>query len=124
MAWSDKLSLWAEGIRNTLILLLPLALIGALANAALYLPLPIYRDAMVGLFGTDWVAWAGTLVQATNGITGLTSAMVVASRIALLLDEKERRQFPSMAVTSLIAAATFVLGVAPQGELRDRKSVV
>ena len=117
MAWPDKLSLWAEGIRNALILLLPLALIGALANAALYLPLPIYRESMSGLFGPDWVASAATLVQATNGITGLTSAMVVASRISLLLDEKERRQFPSMAVTSLIAAAAFVLGVAPEGSL-------
>ena len=118
MTWPNKLSLWTEGIRNTLILLLPLALIGALANAALYLPLPIYRDTMAGLFGIDWVASAATLVQATNGITGLVSAMVVASRIFLLLDEKDRRQFSSMAVTSLVAAAAFVLGVAPQGELR------
>lgn len=117
MAWRDKLSLWAEGIRNALILLLPLALIGALANAALYLPLPIYRDAMAGLFGPDWTAAAATLVQATNGITGMTSAMVVASRISLLLDEKDRRHFPSMAVTSLIAAAAFVLGVAPGGQV-------
>lgn len=117
MAWRDKLFLWAEGIRNALILLLPLALIGALANAALYLPLAIYRDAMAALFGTDWTASAATLVQATNGITGLTSAMVVASRISLLLDEKDRRQFPSMAVTSLIAAAAFVLGVAPEGQV-------
>lgn len=117
MAWRDKLSLWAEGIRNALILLLPLALIGALSNAALYIPLPIYRETMASLFGPDWTAAAATLVQATNGITGMTSAMVVASRISLLLDEKERRHFPSMAVTSLIAAASFVLGVAPEGQV-------
>lgn len=117
MTLPDKLSLWTEGIRNTLILLLPLALIGALANAALYLPLPIYRNTLAGWFGADWGASAATLVQATNGITGLASAMVVASRIFLLLDEKDRRQFSSMAVTSLIAAAAFVLAVAPQGGL-------
>lgn len=117
MTLPDKLSLWTEGIRNTLILLLPLALIGALANAALYLPLPIYRSTMAGWFGADWGTSAATLVQATNGITGLASAMVVASRIFLLLDEKDRRQFSSMAVTSLIAAAAFVLAVAPRGGL-------
>ena len=110
-------SLWADGIRQSLILLLPLTLIGALANAALYLPIPAYRHAMSLVFGPDWTLHATTLTGATNGITGLACAMVVAARIALLRDPKERRHFPFLVSTILVAAAGFVLGVAPDGSL-------
>ena len=113
MALPRKLVLWTEGIRHTLVLLLPLILIGALANAARFLPLPLYRSTMDTLFGTGWPQAAGVLIQATNGITGLASAMVVAARVSLLLDDKERRHFPLLAAATLIAAGTFLLGVSP-----------
>lgn len=105
--------LWAYAIREGFVALLPLTLLGAMANVLAYLPIRGYNEWMIQLFGPHWTAAAALTLNATMGIMGLASAMVIAMRLSAMLAERGSRAEAPQASMAAVAAAGFMVVVLP-----------
>lgn len=110
-ALRDRPALWARVIRDGLSALLPLTLLGAMCIVVASLPAAattpgVWLDRVAQL-----QANARLIVQATLGIMGLASAMVIAMRTALALAERQRQAEPAAASIAAVAAAAFLVSV-------------
>ncbi|MBQ0936479.1 EAL domain-containing protein [Ideonella paludis] len=110
--------LWAYAIREGFVALLPLTLLGAMANVLAYLPIQGYNAWMSQSFGPQWADTAALSLNATMGIMGLASAMVIAMRLSALLAEHGSRSEAPQASVAAVAAAGFMLVVLP-GQPKD-----
>ena len=110
---TPRYRLWAHAIREGFVALLPLTLLGAMANVVAYLPISGYNEWMSQWFGPHWGAAATLTLNATMGIMGLASAMVIAMRLSAMLAEQSARAEAPQASVAAVAAAGFMLVVLP-----------
>lgn len=113
-AWRlPRYRLWAHAIREGFVALLPLTLLGAMANVLAYLPIKGYNEWMSQIFGPQWGMVPTLTLNATMGIMGLASAMVIAMRLSAMLAERTSRAEAPQASVAAVAAAGFMLVVLP-----------
>jgi lactose/cellobiose-specific phosphotransferase system IIC component len=110
---TPRYRLWIRAIREGFVALLPLTLLGAMANVVAYLPIRGYNEWMSQWFGPHWGATATLTLTATMGIMGLASAMVIAMRLSAMLVEQSARPEAPQASVATVAAAGFMLVVLP-----------
>lgn len=110
-----RLHLWATAIREGLVALLPLTLLSAAANVLTHLPLPLREASVPAWFDPQWMDGLTWLFNATTGIMGLTSAIVIAMRLSVRLAAHTPHPEVPQAGIAAVAACAFLLVVLPVG---------
>ncbi|MDR2661579.1 MAG: PTS transporter subunit EIIC [Treponema sp.] len=69
-------------LRDGLVMTMPLLIIGAFSMIIAEFPIQAYLDFMAGVFGENWNAFEGILMNATYGIVALVACFGVANSLA------------------------------------------
>lgn len=118
-----RANMWTVAIREGFVMLLPLTLIGAMANVLIYFPLPGYVQLMHETFGDQWSKVMNLALSATMGIMGIASAIVISMRLTNLLHERVTRADTSLPTVAAISAAAFLLVVLP-ANISDQNLII
>ncbi|MDT7517085.1 EAL domain-containing protein [Rhodoferax mekongensis] len=109
----DLFQSWLNAIRESLVALLPLTLVGAVASVFAYLPNGPNVPEYISTISLSVASGAGLLMRATTGIIGLATAMVLAVRISARRSTRWAGDPSSLGGIAAVAAAGFLVAVLP-----------
>lgn len=103
--------LWLQAIREAYVALLPLTVLGVMANTIAQIPYSPYVQWMIAHCGPDWQTSTMRVFYATMGLMGMMAAMVIAARTTALSQAHDRRVERSTITVAAVAASAFLLVV-------------
>lgn len=79
-------------IRTTFIATMPIMIIGAFAVALNQMPIPLYQEFMVSVFGEGWKNFGSLIFNATTQIVTLMAAFIIGMNLANWYNDNQGRQ--------------------------------
>ncbi|MDR2452081.1 MAG: EAL domain-containing protein [Candidatus Accumulibacter sp.] len=104
-----------QAVRNGFLLCLPLVVAGALAVLCNNLPLPVYQEAMLTLFGPDWKSGLFALIwQGSFGLLSLPMVIGISHNLVLVHNQENPLSPVSPVTASVVALGGFLVLLPPE----------
>ncbi|MGB0128118.1 MAG: EAL domain-containing protein [Rhodocyclaceae bacterium] len=112
---SSRLALWANAVRDSFVVLLPITFFGVVAVLLGNFPVPALQDLIFRTFGSGWQALTTWVIDATYGVFGVALAVVLSIQLARRLPLADDEEMPPLAAVGISGLVNFMFCVLASG---------